>query len=71
VTLAAEGVPAEVVLVEPTGSATHVVLQLGGQRLVSACAERVRLRPNDRVGIVIDPAHVDLFDAGSGQRLDW
>jgi multiple sugar transport system ATP-binding protein len=70
VVVASEGVPADVVIVEPTGSATHVVLQVGAQRITSVRRDRVNLTPGDRVHVDVDPAMVHLFDAGSGRRVD-
>ncbi len=67
--LAADGAPAEVVVVEPTGSETQVVATLDGQEVIAAFRERHRFRPGEEIRITPMPDHVHLFDADSGQRL--
>jgi multiple sugar transport system ATP-binding protein len=63
------GIPAVVVLVEPTGSETQVLVRIGDSTLVCAFRERVTARPGDVLGIAPDLALVHLFEAGSGRRL--
>jgi multiple sugar transport system ATP-binding protein len=67
--LAENGLPAEVVVVEPTGSETQVVAKIAGQELVCVFRERVTARPGETIRISPNPALVHLFDAESGQRL--
>jgi multiple sugar transport system ATP-binding protein len=67
--LTASGLPAEVVVVEPTGSETHLVLRAGGQELLAVLRDRVALRPGDGVHLAPDVAHVHLFDGTTGNRL--
>ncbi|WP_399679047.1 ABC transporter ATP-binding protein [Xenophilus sp.] len=67
-----EGLPAEVVVVEPTGAETQVALRLGhagGQLIVAAFRERLALRPGERLSLRPQAAHAHLFDADSGARL--
>jgi multiple sugar transport system ATP-binding protein len=64
-----KGVPAEVVLTEPTGAETHVVVRLGGQELTCVVRDRVAARPGDTLKIVPDARRVHLFDATSQRRL--
>ena len=63
------GVPAEVVVVEPTGSETQVVLKVGGQEIIAVFRERLAAGPGDMIPIVptLDVAH--LFDADTGKRF--
>ena len=63
------GVPAEVVVVEPTGSETQVIMRLGRHSVVGVFRERVAARPGDTIRITTDPAAVHLFDA-DGRRLN-
>ena len=63
------GIPAVVVLVEPTGSETQVLVRIGDSTLTCAFRERITARPGDVLGIMPDLALVHLFDAGSGRRL--
>lgn len=44
-----EGVPAEVVVVEPTGSETHVIFRMGAGEVTSVFRDRPALCPGDRV----------------------
>ena len=63
------GLPAKVVVVEPTGAETELVVEVGGQRLVVVAHGRPTARPDDTVHLRIDPAQVHVFDGSSGQRL--
>jgi multiple sugar transport system ATP-binding protein len=67
--LTATGIPAEIVVVEPTGSETHLVLRAGGQELLAVLRDRVALRPGDAVHLTPDTAHVHLFDGTTGNRI--
>ena len=67
--LSSEGVPAKVNVIEPTGSETQVMAELGGTPIVCAFRERVSARPGESIRIVPDPALVHLFDAETGQRF--
>jgi len=64
-----EGLPAEVVVVEPTGADTQLFCKFRGQELTSLVRDRVSCGPGDRVTLMPDPARAHLFDAASGQRL--
>ena len=78
--LAEGGVPVEVVVVEPTGSETQVVVRGGGgasadagargqSDMVCSFRERVAARPGETITSAPDAALVHLFDAESGKRL--
>jgi multiple sugar transport system ATP-binding protein len=64
-----QGLPAEVVVVEPTGADTQLYCKFNGQELTSLVRDRVSCRPGDRVGLMPDLGRAHLFDAASGQRL--
>ncbi len=64
------GLPAEVIVVEPTGAETQVALRLAGQSVVAAFRDRVGVRPGERIALRPLAAHAHLFDAGSGARLN-
>ena len=73
-TLAETGIAAEVVVVEPTGAETELLLQVGpageaGQKIILVMHGRTSAQPGDIVHLAIagDKAHV--FDGVSGQRL--
>ncbi|QYO77651.1 ABC transporter ATP-binding protein [Devosia salina] len=63
------GLQAEVLVVEPTGSETQVALRLGDQELVGIFRERIPMNPGDMIGIGIAREQVHLFDPDSGKRL--
>ncbi|MDP3085527.1 MAG: sn-glycerol-3-phosphate ABC transporter ATP-binding protein UgpC [Rubrivivax sp.] len=68
--LAGAGIPATVVVVEPTGAETELLLQVGDAQLTLVLHGRTDARPDDTVHLALaaDKAHV--FDSRSGQRLD-
>ena len=63
------GVPVEVVVVEPTGSETQIVVRSGSQEIVCVFRDRVLPKPGETIRILPDAARVHLFDAASGRRL--
>lgn len=67
--IAADGIPATVQLVEPTGSETQVMMKIGNQTMTGAFRERVTARPGEILPVLPDPTLVHLFDQQSGQRL--
>jgi multiple sugar transport system ATP-binding protein len=67
--IAEDGLPAEVVVVEPTGSETQVVARLGGQEVVALLRERVAVRPGETIRLKPDARFAHLFDEASGQRV--
>ncbi len=68
-TLADGGIAAEVVVVEPTGAETELLLQIGEQQLTLVLHGRTAARPGDTVHLAIDAAKAHVFDGRSGQRL--
>jgi len=64
-----DGLPAEVIVVEPTGADTQLFCKFNGQEVTSLVRDRVSCRAGDRITLVPDPARAHLFDAASGQRL--
>ena len=67
--LAPEGIEARVVVVEPTGAETELLLDVAGTQLVAVMHGRTLAQPEDRVYLSVDPAAVHLFDGTSGQRV--
>jgi multiple sugar transport system ATP-binding protein len=63
------GLPAEVVVVEPTGADTQLFCRFNGQELTTLVRDRVHCRAGDHVGLMPDVARAHLFDAASGARL--
>jgi multiple sugar transport system ATP-binding protein len=67
--LAGSGIPARVVVVEPTGAETELLLDVGGQQLVLVMHGRTEARPDDTVYLAVEAAKAHVFDGKSGQRL--
>jgi multiple sugar transport system ATP-binding protein len=67
--LADDGVPAEVMVVEPTGGETQIFVKIGGKPVVAVVRERTRIKPGDVVRFRPDVAMVHVFDAATGQRI--
>jgi multiple sugar transport system ATP-binding protein len=63
------GLPAEVVVVEPTGADTQLFCRFNGQELTSLVRDRVSCRAGDHVALAPDVDRAHLFDAESGVRL--
>ena len=66
---AGTGAAAVVDLVEPTGLASVIHLDLGGQGLKVFTTDRPRLSVGEPVGLVVAPSDVLLFDHETGRRL--
>jgi len=64
-----DGLPAEVVVVEPTGADTQLFCRFNGQEVTSLVRDRVDCRAGDHIGLVPDVTRAHLFDAASGARL--
>jgi multiple sugar transport system ATP-binding protein len=64
-----DGVPSEVVVVEPTGAETQVFAKLAGVEISSVFRDRHAFRPGEIIRLRSDPVRAHLFDAGSGVRL--
>ena len=63
------GLPAEVVVVEPTGADTQLYCRFNGQEVTSLARDRVSCRAGDRINLKPDLARAHLFDTVSGARL--
>ena len=62
------GIPAIVHVVEPTGSETQVVAQLGDASILCAFRERVSAKPGETIWIAPEPSLAHVFDAETGRR---
>jgi multiple sugar transport system ATP-binding protein len=65
--IAAEGLSAEVVVVEPTGADTQIFCKVNGVAVTAVVRERHTFRPGDAVRL--RPTQTFLFDRASGTRL--
>ena len=64
-----EGLPAEVVVVEPTGADTQLYCRFNGQELASLIRDRLTCRAGDQIKLKPDLGRAHLFDAATGARL--
>jgi multiple sugar transport system ATP-binding protein len=67
--LGAGGIDAQVVVVEPTGSETHIVIRAGGREMVAVFRDRLTFASGQSISLVPDPALTHLFDTASGERI--
>jgi multiple sugar transport system ATP-binding protein len=65
-----QGIPATVVVVEPTGAETELLLQVGDLQLVVVLHGRTTAQPDDTVLLEVAAGKTHVFDAAGGQRLD-
>ncbi|MFN2646865.1 MAG: ABC transporter ATP-binding protein [Burkholderiales bacterium] len=66
---ASAGIPAEVVVVEPTGAETEIIAKVGDASLTVVTRGRSNAGPGARIYLAPQATHAHLFDAGSGLRL--
>ncbi len=66
----AQGIPATVVVVEPTGAETEIILQVGQTALTLVLHGRTDAKPDQVVGLQIALDKVHLFDKSSSARMD-
>jgi len=64
------GIAATVVVVEPTGSETHVVLRIAGHDAVAVFRERHAFRPGEVIHLAPRSGLVHLFDEATGIRIN-
>jgi multiple sugar transport system ATP-binding protein len=63
------GPKAKVMVIEPTGEETHLLVHVADTQLALLIHDRVALKPDDTVGLEFNPADVHFFDSESGLRL--
>jgi len=63
------GVSATVIVTEPTGAETHVVMETGGVQVTGVFRERRAYRPGDPIRLAAVPGSTHLFDPDSGARF--
>ncbi|HEY6086288.1 MAG TPA: sn-glycerol-3-phosphate ABC transporter ATP-binding protein UgpC [Burkholderiaceae bacterium] len=67
--LAAAGIAAKVIVIEPTGAETELLVEVGGQQLILVMHGRTEVKPDQTVHLAVDAEKAHVFDAASGQRL--
>ena len=64
-----DGIPVEVIVVEPTGSETLLSVKAGTQDLLAVFRERVLPKPGETIHIKPEANVLHLFDKATGQRI--
>jgi multiple sugar transport system ATP-binding protein len=67
--LSDDGAPAEVTVVEPTGSEIQVFAKIGAEQITAVFRERHGFRPGETIRLAPERHQVHLVDAESGKRL--
>ena len=62
-------VPAEVIVVEPTGAETELLVRAGTAQIVVVMHGRTDVRPGDAIVLAVDSDGVHLFDPTSGAAM--
>jgi multiple sugar transport system ATP-binding protein len=65
-----DGIPAKVIVVEPTGAETELLLEVNGAQLVVVMHGRTDVAPDDTVFLDIAAEKTHVFDERSEKRLD-
>jgi len=63
------GLPADVIVVEPTGADTQLYCRFAGQDFTAVVRDRTHVTPGERVMLRPDLKRSHLFDASTGRRL--
>lgn len=69
IALTDNGVPAMVVVVEPTGDAQEVLARIAGEDISIVVRDHAPLSLGQTIHLAIDPARVLIFDRATGLRL--
>ncbi|MEN3286302.1 MAG: multiple sugar transport system ATP-binding protein [Bradyrhizobium sp.] len=67
--LANDGIEAEVVVVEPTGSETQIVARIGTQDIIAVFRDRHEVNPGEKIHLRPRASAAHLFDKDSGRRI--
>jgi multiple sugar transport system ATP-binding protein len=62
-------VTGRVIVVEPTGAETELVVDVGGQQLIVVLHGRTTVQADDVVHLAVQASAAHVFDGSSGQRL--
>jgi multiple sugar transport system ATP-binding protein len=65
----AGSVAAEVVVVEPTGPDTELVVRSGTSHITVVSHRRASVKPGDHIGLAVAAGSVHLFDQKTGMRI--
>ena len=65
----AQTVPAEVIVVEPTGAETELLVRAGQAQVVIVLHGRTAARPGETIALSVDTSAVHLFDPTTGVAI--
>jgi multiple sugar transport system ATP-binding protein len=65
----ADSVAGNIVVVEPTGAETELLVQVGAAQVTLVSDGRPRVQPGERVALAVQPGMAHVFDRESGRRL--
>jgi len=65
----AAAVPGEIIVVEPMGAETELLIQAGEAQIILMTHGRPAVNPGDKIGLTVDPGLVHVFDQKTGQRI--
>jgi multiple sugar transport system ATP-binding protein len=65
-----QGIAATVVVVEPTGAETELLLQIGNSQIIVVMHGRTDVQPGQTVYLAVDAAKTHVFEVGAGARLN-
>ncbi len=65
-----QGIEARVIVVEPTGAETELLLQVGQAKLVLVMHGRTSAKPDDTVNLGFDIPKAHVFEAAHGKRIN-
>ena len=65
-----EGVPAGVVVIEPTGAETELLVKVGDASLTVVMHGRTEAQPDDTIHLAVAPGKSHVFDRATGIRID-
>jgi multiple sugar transport system ATP-binding protein len=65
-----QGIAATVVVVEPTGAETELLLQVGSSQVVVVIHGRTDVQPDQTVHLAIESAKAHVFEMSAGARLN-
>jgi multiple sugar transport system ATP-binding protein len=63
------GIPAKVIVIEPTGAETELLLEVGDSKIIVVMHGRTDAQPDDIIYLDVAPGKAHVFNGDSGQRL--
>jgi multiple sugar transport system ATP-binding protein len=64
---AGDGIPAKILVIEPTGADTHVYCELCGAQICAVFGERLEFEPGETIWVKPKGESVHVFDSGTGK----